>query len=140
MRQDFVLPSYDQEHLNATGLKWDAIAEGSRWLLLHDRPVPSGYTVSTVITALQIPAGYPDAQIDMVYFFPALVRADGKTIGAVTQFDQAGGAQYAIGGRAFQRWSRHRTDAAPWRAGEDDVASHLALVDDWLAREFVRNP
>jgi hypothetical protein len=129
MRRQFELPSFDTQHLGTTGLNWETIIEGSgRWLLIHDRPVPNGYTVERVAVALQIPPGYPDAQIDMAYFYPHLARKDGQPINAL--------AGHALDGKEFQRWSRHRTGEAPWRPGEDDICSHLVLVDDWLAREF----
>lgn len=129
VRRQFDLPAFDTQYLATTGLEWEAVVESAgRWLLLHDRPVPSGYNVQSACVALQIPPGYPDAQIDMVYFFPALSRKDGQAIGALS--DQA------LDGKMFQRWSRHRTPSAPWRPGEDDVSSHLVLVDDWLEREF----
>jgi len=130
MRRQFELPSFDTQYLDSTGLEWETVVEGNgRWLMLHDRPVPNGYNVECAIVALQIPPSYPEAPIDMVYFFPALSRKDGKAIGASN-------STQALDGKSFQRWSRHRTGDAPWRPGEDDVASHLVLVDDWLGREF----
>ncbi len=130
MRRQFDLPSFDTQYLGTTGLEWETIVEGAgRWLLLHDRPVPRGYNVERVTAALQIPPSYPEAPIDMVYFHPHLSRKDGRAIGATQALQQ-------LDGKPFQRWSRHRTAAAPWRSGEDDVCSHLVLVDDWLAREF----
>ncbi len=130
MRRQFELPSFDIQYLESTGLDWETLVEGKkRWLLLHGRPVPGGYNVDRAILALQIPPGYPDAQIDMVYFSPALARKDNQTIGKAD-------STQAVDGKSFQRWSRHRTPAAPWRPGEDDISSHLVLVDDWLEREF----
>lgn len=130
MRRQFDLASYDTEYLDSTGLEWETVVEGNgRWLLLHARPVPDGYNVDRAIFALQIPPSYPETQIDMVYFFPALSRKDGKVIGAAN-------CNQLLDRKTFQRWSRHRTPDAPWRPGEDDVSSHLVLVDDWLEREF----
>jgi hypothetical protein len=129
MRREFDLPSFDTEYLEATGLEWETIKVGeARWLLLHNRHIHAGYNVEHALVALATPPGYPDAQIDMAYFFPHLSRKDEKPIGALTG--------YALDGKNFQQWSRHRTQEAPWRPGEDDVSSHLVLVDDWLAREF----
>jgi len=129
MRRQFELPSFDAQHLATMALDWETIVDGAgRWLLIHDRPVPNGYNVERVAVALQIPPGYPDAQIDMAYFYPHLSRKDGLPINAL--------AGHALDGKEFQRWSRHRTGEAPWRPGEDDISSHLVLVDDWLAREF----
>ena len=129
MRRQFLLPEADVDYLNACGLRWETIIEGKwRWLLLHESPIPDGYNVKSATVAVSISAGYPDAQLDMVYFYPPLARQDGCGIGALSS--------KAIDGRNFQRWSRHRTGANPWRPGEDDLSAHLSLVQHWLEREF----
>jgi hypothetical protein len=129
MRRQFRLPPDDELHLDSTGFPWETVVDANiRWLLVHDRPVPAGYTSERVRTALLVPAGYPDVQIDMVYFEPALARRDGGAIGAL--------ASQVIEGRPWQRWSRHRSAQNPWRPGVDDVAAHLILVDHWLRREL----
>lgn len=131
MRRQFDLPEADVDHLTARGLPWETLAEGkARWLLIHDFPVPAGYNHTRVQLGLRIEPAYPDAQIDMAYFFPALRRADGRAIGALSN--------QTIDGRQFQRWSRHRTGNNPWRPGEDDLSTHLLLVEDWLRREFAK--
>ncbi len=128
MRRDFRLREEDEEDLNARGLPWETILEGgSRWLLIHEYKIPAGYNHPTVSLALLIPPGYPDTQIDMVYFFPHL--ANGRSIKALSAHN--------IEGKTWQRWSRHRTGKNPWRPGVDGVATHLGCVDDWLAREIV---
>lgn len=129
MRRHFALPEADEEFLNSSGLRWETLLEsGVRWLLVHDFPVPPGYNVATVTVALRIETGYPDAQLDMAYFFPALARADGRPIGALSS--------QALDGKTLQRWSRHRTGENPWRPGIDDVSTHLMLVENWFRREF----
>ena len=133
MRRQFDLPERDMLYLNALGLPWETLgAKGVGHVLIHDFPTPPGYTESKVTVALQIDSGYDDTQIDMAYFSPALVRSDGKSIGAL--------ATKAIDGKTFQRWSRHRTSANPWRPGEDYLGTHMALVEEWLTREFVLKP
>ena len=125
MRREFRLPAEDEEYLDSTGLDWETIVEGGlRWLILLDRPVPAGYTVTKSHTALLIQPGYPDAELDMVYFDPPVSRADGGPIGAL--------ATQQIQGRSWQRWSRHRTPQNPWRPGVDAIPTHLVLVDHWL--------
>ena len=131
MRRQFLLPEFDHEHLEARGLEWETIIEsGVRWLLLHAFPVPGGYNHRTVTVAIMLSAGYPDAPLDMAYFYPPLARIDGRAIGAISS--------QPIDGKSFQRWSRHRTGQNPWRPGIDDLAAHLALVEHWLAREFTK--
>lgn len=130
MRRQFELPEVDREFLDNFGRPWETITNGGRWLLVHDFPIPHGYNVATAIAAFLIEQNYPDTQLDMVYFFPQLIRGDGKSINNLST--------QSIDDKSFQRWSRHRTPQNPWRAGEDYIATHLALVSDWLQREFGR--
>jgi hypothetical protein len=94
---------------------------------VHAFPIPDGYNHRTATAGLRIPPSYPDDQIDMVYFSPALALASGGAIGALTLT--------TIDGTPFQQWSRHRTTANPWRPGLDDIGTHLLQVESWLARE-----
>ncbi|MDE2105184.1 MAG: hypothetical protein KGL39_48600 [Patescibacteria group bacterium] len=132
MRRELALPGYDVQYLETTGLEWETIADGpgaGGWLLLNNWPIKThGYNVDRVLIALRIQPGYPETQIDMVYFHPALSRCDNKAIGALST--------QQIDGMTFQRWSRHRTPESPWRPEVDEIVTHLVLVDDWLAREF----
>jgi hypothetical protein len=129
MRHDFRFPEADEAHLDGRGLPWETVVDGSqRWLLLHDWPLPDGYNQSTVTAAIAIPSAYPDAALDMVYFQPPVVRRDGKKIPAVSN--------HRALGTNWQRWSRHYTGKNPWRVGEDDLSTHMILIDHWLRREF----
>jgi hypothetical protein len=128
MRRQFDLPEEDTEYLNSSGFPWETIAKAGNWLIVHDFPVPSGYNIPKVSVALKIDTGYPVSQIDMAYFFPHLNRKDGKIIGAL--------AMMKFDDKQWQRWSRHRTSANPWRVGVDDICTHLAFVTHWLEREF----
>ena len=132
MRREFALLEMDRDYLDATGTAWEAVRNGGDfWLLLHSVPLPAGYTVGSASVAIKIEPGYPNAQLDMAYFSPPLTRSDGKPIPCAEVMVQ-------IDGRQWQRWSRHRTAANPWLAGEDSLETHLILVRDWLAREFQR--
>ena len=130
-RREFDLPAEDAEWLEACGMCYELVNDGAvPRVVLHDFPVPAGYNADAVSVNVRIETGYPDAQIDMAYFFPALVRLDGKPIGALCQdhFD----------GKVWQRWSRHRTGTNPWRPGIDNLATHFALVENWLQREIAK--
>lgn len=128
-RRAFALPEPDREFLDARGLPWETIVEGgTRWVLIHGYPVHAGYNHAQVSLGLEILPSYPDTQIDMVYFHPYLVRMDRRAIAQVTE--------RVIDGRRWQRWSRHRTGANPWRRGCDCIETHLLLVDEWLEREL----
>jgi len=129
IRRDFALLPADHEWLNERGWDWVTTVEcGRRWLILRDMPLPTGYNVSVVTIAMEVPTAYPMAEIDMFYCFPHLARIDGQMI-PQTQVNEI------IGGRTFQRWSRHRGPIAPWVPGKDSVVTHLLLVDESLNRE-----
>ena len=129
MRRDFSLPEVDLDHLNSLGLEWETVKEANvNWLLIYKYPVPNGFNVPEVTVAVMIQPGYPVAQLDMAYFYPHLQLLTQRQIGALT-FQQ-------IEGKVFQRWSRHRTAANPWRPGIDDLSTHLASVSFWFQREL----
>lgn len=131
MRRDFILPEQDIEYLDQSGYPWETISDGpNKWVIIHGYPVPNGYNISAVKVALKIEGGYPVAQIDMVYFDPALNKVNGTGIGALVNQN--------VCGKAWQRWSRHRTAQNPWRPGLDDVSTHLQLVNYWLERELTK--
>jgi hypothetical protein len=131
VRREFQLPEGDTSYITRLGTSWETLNDGGTlWLFLHNWNLPQGYNHPHASVALLIPANYPDTQLDMVYFLPALSRADGKPIAALST--------QTIAGETWQRWSRHRTAANPWWPTEDDLASHLGLVDEWLRREFER--
>jgi len=104
---------------------------GTRWVVLHGVAVPSGYAQSEVDIGFQMPALYPDQQIDMAWFSPALGRTDGKPIPSTNT--------EPLDGKGWQRWSRHRTAENPWRPNVDNITTHLAFVRAWLELELRRN-
>jgi hypothetical protein len=128
-RRQFALPQDDMEWLESLGLVYELVAEGGvPRVVIYGWATPPGYNVVQVDINVRIDPGYPDTQIDMAYFSPSLVRRDGRAIRATSDdsFD----------GKVWQRWSRHRTGANPWRPGLDSLSTHFALIDDWLAREL----
>ncbi len=128
-RRDFALQEVDESFLDNMHPSWETVREGGhRWMLVYGYPVPAGYNQSTVSLALMVPDTYPGAQIDMFYVFSPLSLVDGRKIPATESFME-------IQGRQFQRWSRHRNGATQWKPASDNIITHLALVDDCLARE-----
>src|ERR1039458_10877505 len=81
MRRQFQLTEDDEECLTAHGFAWETVVENkTKWLIVHGYPIPEGYNHRTADAALRIPPSYPDDQIDMVYFSPALQLLSGKAI------------------------------------------------------------
>lgn len=131
MRKDFQLPQDDVIFLDRLGLPWETLNDqGMQWVIVHDYPVATGYNLKKVSVGIKIETGYPRTKLDMAYFYLALHRLDGKSIKATSV--------QAIDGKQFQRWSRHRTEANPWREGVDDLSTHLALVSFWFEQEFIK--
>jgi len=125
----FALLDIDEAHLNRLGLKWETVVEAERrWLLLHDYPLPVGYTVAHSKVALEIPPTYPGAQIYGFYAYPPLALASGRAI-ASTQM------RGILSGVEYHGWSRNRGSGAPWNPATDNVVTQLALVDAALAKE-----
>ena len=130
-RRQFSLPPEDMKFLDSLDTDWETVIEGhSRRVIIYEILLPEGYTEKSVAVNLRIESGYPEAQIDMAYFFPDIKRIDGKPIKATIQdqFDQ----------RSWQRWSRHRTSANPWRPGIDNISTHLCAIQQWLAQELLK--
>lgn len=131
MRRQFQLGEEDEECIAARGLAWETVIDGgTKWLIFPEYPIPEGYNHRTAAAALRIKPSYPDDDIDMVYFYPALALTSGKAIPQLTAT--------TIDGKQYQQWSRHRTAANPWRAGLDNVCTHLLQVNSWLERELRR--
>ena len=129
LRRQFHLPEEDEAALNRRGLPWETVVDsGNNWLLVHDFPIPSAYNIQKATAAIMITASYPDAPLDMVYFYPALALNSGQTINCL--------APQVICATTYQRWSRHRTYQNPWLVGEDNIESHLMLIEHWLEREL----
>lgn len=128
LRRHFQLPEVDCEYLDRRGLLWEAVLDrNARWVLVHRYPLVGGYNHANASVGLELSQSYPDTQIDMVYFYPQLARVDGKPIRQLRD--------RSFDGKVWQRWSRHRTKANPWRRGYDCLETHLLLIEEWLERE-----
>lgn len=128
-RRQFTLLKVDADYLDGLGLRWEAVVDGGvQAAVIYGWPIPAGYNLPSADVHVRFNSGYPDTQLDMAYFAPALARADGRGINnlSMTTFD----------GRGWQQWSRHRTAASAWRPGTDDLSTHMALMEDWLASEL----
>lgn len=133
LRREFELLEEDEAYLATLQLPWETTKLANQnWVLIHNYPIPEGYNVAIATMAIRMIAGYPTAGLDMVYFNPPLSRADQLPIGALSS--------YPLDGKTYQQWSRHRTQANPWRADVDNLGTHVPLADFWLSNEFVKRP
>ncbi|WP_202923788.1 multiubiquitin domain-containing protein [Pontibacter fetidus] len=133
LRRECTLLEEDEEYLQSLQLPWETVNVGGMpWLFIHNYPIQGGYNVNTATLGIRMTPSYPVAQLDMVYFYPALSRNDGQPIGALSPLD--------LDGKVFQQWSRHRTPSNPWRPGLDNLSTHVPLADHWLDDEFRKRP
>lgn len=131
LRRQFETLPQDNAFLEQYGLPWETVVDGSQWVLIHDFFTHDGYNYSKASIAVRLETGYPQAQLDMVYVNPVLARKDGAKIPQTE-------SRQRLDGKDWQRWSRHRTSANPWRPGEDSLETHVYLIEDWFTREFER--
>lgn len=125
----FALLDADEDYLDKLGLHWETTIEedGRRWLLIHNYPVPAGYTVERTLLALEVPPTYPQAALYGFYVFPPLALKTGREI----QRTQMRGK---LRGQEFHGWSRHR-GAVAWNPAKDNVVTQLALADEAMSKE-----
>ncbi len=116
------LPEEDRAWLEDSGLRYEEVAEQSRRaVILRDISLPERkFQVASADVLLQIPSGYPDANLDMFWCSPTLCLAPTGRAPSATCVEQ-------YFGRQWQRWSRHYKPGQ-WRSGIDDIASHMHMV------------
>lgn len=129
----FQLRSEDENYLALRSESTETIVDGdNRWFILHGYNLPEGYRQKVVDIAVLMPPSYPAAQLDMFFCSPHLSLESGRPI-PQTQSRQT------IAGVSYQRWSRHRSGATAWNPAKDSLISHIALIEDAIAREVGAN-
>ena len=129
LRADFALLEKDAAYLNTLGIKWETLIDnGRRWLIIRDYALPTGYNHDAVDIAIDVPASYPDAAIDMFYCNPPLKLASGAVIAQTS-------SHVSIGGITYQQWSRHLNGTTRWNPLTDSVITQMAVVEESLLRE-----
>jgi len=132
LRRQFQLPPEDEAFLNGLGLAWETVVVANQhWVLVYGEKIPAGYNCAEADVAILIAPAYPPGPLDMAYFYPPLVRANGVA-------PQRSEGRVAIDNKSWQGWSRHRTNDNPWVAGEDNLESHYFYMRAWLADELKR--
>lgn len=139
MSTKIVLPKIDQDFLENLGLPYCLILNGSYIdVVISNVSInPKFYSLEGIISdkpvcqlMIKLPPGYPNSQIDMTYFYPALQVIDSRII-RNTHIHPS----YGTDGYAWQRWSRHRTGESTWDPRRDCIATHLMYTEAFLKRE-----
>jgi hypothetical protein len=125
----FPLLEKDALYLNNLGQQWETIIDGRRrWLILRNYALPCGYNHVKTDIAIDIPAAYPDAAIDMFYCFPPLRLTSSVVIPQTS-------VNVLIEGRNYQQWSRHLNGITRWNPLTDSVITQMAVIEESLLRE-----
>jgi hypothetical protein len=119
------LPNSDREWLESLGWSYEEVVENNppskRGVIIRGFLLPQGkFQVDRATLMIQIPQGYPDANLDMFWFEPALYLAPSQRQPNCTITETHFGA-------TWQRWSRHYK-AGAWRPGIDDLSTHIDMV------------
>ena len=114
---------------------WELVPEvGNAYLIIRNFDIPAGYRWSSLPEGLPdqqntrefmlvIPANYPTTPLDMFYLYPGIQKTNNQPINALVSETHLN--------KKWQRWSRHY----PWKAGIDNVETHINNMKDVLARE-----
>ncbi len=128
-RREFAILEKDETHLDERGLYWETFMDaGRRWLLLRNFVLPEGYNAQVVDIAIEVPPTYPRSEIDMFHCYPHLALKSGHEIPQTS-------VRTSIGGRSFQRWSRHLNGQTRWNPATDSVMTHIAVVEAAILKE-----
>lgn len=115
-----LLPESDRDFLAEKGMVFDVAKEnGEILLVIHDFPFPATYQPTNADLLIVIPAGYPNAQLDMFWSLPDVKLANGHWPAQAEQHQ-------AYLGKSWQRWSRHFQQ--PWRPRIDGIKTFVASV------------
>ena len=117
----------DETYLRDKGYNFEWFDSGTElYVIIHEVPLPNVYSVQSVDLLIKIPAGYPNAALDMFWTHPRVTLANG-------QVPKGGDSTWEYAGKTWQRWSRHRQNT-PWRPGVDCLATHLLAIKNEITK------
>lgn len=113
-----LIPEADRDFLKEKEYHFNILPhEGAIHLILEQIPFPEAYVPRVADILIIIPAGYPNAQLDMFWTFPDVKLANGS-------WPETSEHHQDFHGKNWQRWSRHGT----WRAGVDNLRTFISSV------------
>ena len=123
---EHLIPELDRDFLKEKAYDFTIIPEnGALLLVIRAFSFPVAYTPTTANLLIVIPAGYPNAQLDMFWTQPDVKLASGAFPAAANNY-----GNYA--GQKWQRWSRH--SQVPWRPGIDNLRTFFAALKKELEK------
>ena len=116
-----LIPEIDRDFLREKEYDFLIIPEsGTTHLVIKNFSFPEPYNPRVADILIIIPAGYPNAALDMFWTRPDVKLVNGSWPTAADQ-------PAVFRNETWQRWSRHFTHA-PWRPGVDNVRTFLAVI------------
>jgi hypothetical protein len=121
-----LLPESDREFLADKGYEYGAKRVGADvHVIIANFPFPEAYIPRAASLLVILPAGYPNANLDMFRTLPDVKLATGT-------WPQNADNRETHDGVSWQRWSRHFNSA--WRQGVDNLRSFLASIKHELEK------
>jgi hypothetical protein len=115
-----LVPEGDRDFLTAKGYKYTAKRVGADvHVIIEAFPFPAAYMPRAANLLIILPAGYPNANLDMFRTLPDVKLANGT-------WPRNGENREVHAGVSWQRWSRHFTSA--WRQGIDNLRTFIASI------------
>jgi hypothetical protein len=123
---DDLLPEIDRDFLRDKHPNHTVKRVGEEThVVIPDFDFPAAYTPRKANLLIILPAGYPNANLDMFWTQPVVMLANGSW---PTRADN----HATYDGVSWQRWSRHFQ--TPWRQGVDNLRTFIATIRRELAR------
>jgi len=121
-----LIPESDLNFLTEKGYNYSVHKwEGGINVIIHDFAFSNKYTPEVADLLIQLPAGYPNAALDMFWSFPAIKLIGGSSPQNCEHYQ-------IFHDKNWQRWSRH--NQAPWRVGIDNLQSFITAVKKELSK------
>ena len=115
-----LVPEIDREFLSSKGFKFRALRSGAEvHVIIDDFPFPDAYAPRVASLMIKLPAGYPNANLDMFWTNPVVRLVSGAMPQNCTELQKIDEVQW-------QQWSRHFATA--WRQGVDNLQTFVATV------------
>jgi hypothetical protein len=121
-----LIPEIDREFLAEKNLKFSVSRVGAAThVVIQHFDFPEAYTPRRANLLIILPAGYPNANLDMFWTEPVVKLANGNV--------PAGADNHTTyNGLSWQRWSRHFQNA--WRQGIDNLRTFVMTIRRELNR------
>lgn len=120
------LPSLDKDYLDLKKVEYNFdVVNGAIHLRIQNYPLPAQYNIRSVELLIIIPAGYPNAQLDMFYTKPDVKLLNGN-------WPLKADVHETHNGQVWQRWSRHINSG--WRVGVDSLKTFLRGIEKEISK------